>query len=129
MSVYLTGGWPFRKDLLEMMEQLKFSKIKIVSTWLQDECGLLHTEKMGEASMKYQSQLEQATCLIAIMQDEKYAYRNVWGEIGMALALHKKIIIVCNSSKDFSHRSMYHSMYWHPDILHVKSLEEAVKKI
>lgn len=129
MSVYLTGGWPFRKELLEIFDQLKFVKIPVISTWLHDECGILNKEKMGEASVKYCCQLEQASVLVAVMNDEKYAYRNVWTEIGMALARNKKIIIVCNSSKPFSHRSMYHTMFWHPDILHVKNIEDAVKKI
>jgi len=35
------------------------------------------------------------------MYDDKYAYRGTWVEIGIALALKKKIIIVCPGTKKY----------------------------
>ena len=64
-------------------------------------------------------------------------FKNPWFEIGVALALKKKIIIVCPGQEtkisdikyEYSHSCMGNVFFWHPGIIRVKTLDEGVKTL
>lgn len=68
------------------------------------------------------------------MNDEKYAYRGTFTELGCALGLEKPINIMCNgkvtyvneTSCTFSHYCMKNVFFWHKDIVHVDNIQDAV---
>jgi hypothetical protein len=64
--------------------------------------------------------------LIAIMDDPDYAYRGTFTEIGAALALDKRIIIVNPGDRSYCKENC---LYQHPDIDHVLTFTDALDSI
>lgn len=62
--------------------------------------------------------------LIVIMNDKKYEYRGTFCEVGCALGLDKRIIIVNNNKESFCTTNCF---YHHPSIIHVNDITKAIR--
>lgn len=70
--------------------------------------------------------VKECDIIIAVMDDEMYNYRGTFTEIGCAIALNKRIIIV-NPNKDALCADL--CFYHHPQIEHCGSFTEAYSLI
>jgi len=136
IKVYTASGWPYRQDVAKMNQQLRDNNINVISTWIEEENGINTPEDCAKDALRDTRQVAEADVLLAIMNDDKYAYRGTWTEIGVAIALQKKIILVCpgyGQEKKISETRYEHPYYcmnnvffWHPAITRVKTLDEAI---
>jgi len=137
MKIYTAAGWPFRKDTTLINKRLVSEGFNVISTWIEEENGINTPEAYAKDALRDTNQVAEADVLLAIMTDDKYAYRGTNCEIGVALALNKKIIIVCpgfGEEKWISENRYNHPYYcmnnvffWHPGITRVKTLNDAIE--
>lgn len=136
-SIYLAGGWKFRHNIKKVIPKFEEAGIKVISTWIKRENGV-NTPKMlaNDALLDIEEVLE-ADITVAIMDDDSYAYRGTFTEIGCALGQGKRVIIVCPGTAtkigdieyEYSHYCMTNVFYWHPLVTQVKTVEEAIEKL
>lgn len=75
--------------------------------------------------------MQDADVIIALMDDPKYAYRGTFFEIGVAMGLKKKVIVVTPyltfdpANVEFHKVCFYHLQH----ITHVASLDEALDRL
>ena len=137
LKIYTASGWPFRQEIAKLNVRLMDKCYDVVSTWIEAETGISTPEDYSVDAMRDVAQVCGCDILLAIMIDPDYTYRGTWTEIGMALALNKRIIIVCpgtaikesNTKYTFSHHCMTNVFYWHPRIQRVQTFEEALSSL
>ena len=134
-SVYLAGKWANRAELSKIADMLfNDHDIIIASTWTKRENGNTTPNSLGNDATRDIKEVCLADKLFVVMDDPKYAYRGTFSEIGCALGLDKPIVILCpgegkqisTEKWEYSHYCMTNVFFWHPNIAHVKSIEEAV---
>lgn len=138
INIYVAGGFKFRSDIQSIIIQLNnIPEYNVCSNWIERENGRNRPQDYREDALLDVQEVHNSDVLLAVMTDEKYAYRGTFTEIGIALALKKHVFIlcpgvvnsVCERKCNYSHYCMTNVFYWHPNIHHVISLEEAIKKI
>jgi nucleoside 2-deoxyribosyltransferase len=137
MKIYTAGGWPFRGEISDINNELKSKGLDVISTWIEAETGISTPEDSAKDAVRDVEEIKKCDILLAIMTDEKYAYRGTWFEIGCALALNKKIIIVCpygetkvsDTKYEYTHYCMTNVFFWHPSITRLKTLNDALSYI
>lgn len=70
--------------------------------------------------------VQECDLLFVIMNHNTYPYRGTFTEIGCALGLNKKIIIVCSSENNYCATNCF---FHHGSITHVKTIEEGFKDV
>ena len=137
MKLYVAGGWPFRHSINEYVNTLKSLGYEIVSNWISRENGI-NTISDYEANAQHDiDEVKKCDCLVVCLEDDKYAYRGSYTEIGCALGLNKPIIAICSgtvvhesdSLDSFSHYCMNNVFFWHKNIIRVKSRDEATEAL
>ena len=136
MKIYTASGWPFRQDTSKINERLNGLGFNVISTWIEEETGINTPTDYGKDALRDINQVTSCDVLLAIMDDDKYAYRGTNCEIGAALALKKKIIIVCQglglekqiseTKYEYPYYCMNNVFFWHPKIIRVKTLDDAI---
>lgn len=66
--------------------------------------------------------VQECDILFVLMLDAKYSYRGTWTEIGCAIGLGKRIIIVCPDDGDYE--CYTNCFFHHSSIQHVKTIEQ-----
>lgn len=135
-KVYVASGFPWKAQISTTNIHLNQMGFNVVSTWSSIETGPNTPEADGLDAFRDINEVAEADILLAIMNDNKYAYRGTCTEIGTAIALKKLVIIVCNGLGEEFEKSkgQYHYPYycmsnvffWHPQIIRVKTFEDAV---
>jgi hypothetical protein len=119
-KVYIAGKYtdPF---ISECMEIIKSKGHEITHDWVK-KLGSLPCD----AAINDIIGVKRCDILIAIMDDPDYAYRGTFTEIGAALALEKRIIIVNPNDRSYCKENCF---YEHPIIEHVKTFKDAIDSI
>lgn len=140
IKVYIAGGWKFRDEAREIQEMVRSEpNLCVTSTWVDREVTGMCPAKMSHAAKLDIEEVKEADVVLAIMKDNAYAYRGTFSEIGCALGQRKHVIIVCpgsyslqmSANKDslaphFSHCCMTNVFFWHPEVLHAKTVKAAL---
>lgn len=111
MKIYVAGKCGDRLRVVEVMEKLKSLGHEITCDWTKHE---LHENDWRDAVEDIEG-VQNCDLLIAIMIDT-FNYKGVWAEIGAALALDKRVIVVGNGHGGAVFLS-------HPNILTVRDLD------
>lgn len=137
ISIYVAGGWEFRRQIANINADLRAQNFRVVSGWIgRDACGKKTPQDLASDAQFDIDEVTEANVLLAIMDDSKYAYRGTFTEIGCALGQKKTVIIVCpgmsqitveNTSYPFY--CMSNVFFWHPNIYRVNTVEEAISVI
>ena len=101
MKVYVAGKWSERSKVRELMNAFELYGHEVTCDWTkhEDPC------KSEEYSVEDINAIKECDVLIAYMPSANVFYKGAWVEIGAALALDKKVIIIGNkvSSVFLSH--------------------------
>jgi nucleoside 2-deoxyribosyltransferase len=133
MKIYVAGKWTepekvnyIQQKCIELGHKIthdwtKFEPIKRLCDLTEEEekkydinCAILDIEAVQECDF-----------VIAIMDDHEYAYRGTFTEIGCALGLNKKIIIMC--PQDTNEKKFYcrtNCFFHHPIIWNVHNIDD-----
>lgn len=137
-SIYVAGAWYNRHELKKLMDRLASEHgFRITSTWPGRETGINTPDKLALDAKMDLEEVANADMVLAVMEDPKYAYRGTFTEIGYALGQNKRVFIVCpgtvkqlsDTKCEFSFDCMTNVFYWHPNVIHCATLEEAVSKL
>ena len=129
IKIYVAGKWSdktYINSIIDHLEQLGYS---ITHNWTKVENVTRDPISLGEMAILDINGVKNADALLVSMTDPDYAYRGTFTEIGCALALDKKIIIV-SSDIDQTIKTPYYStncFYHHPNIIHVKKWTDAIE--
>lgn len=137
VKVYTASGWPFRKDIAQINKRLSdVPFIHIVSTWPEVEHGVSTPESHARDALRDTDDVQKCDVLLALFIDKEYAYRGTNFEMGYALASKKIVIAVCagldeekkisDDKCSFPYSCQTNVFFYHPDVLRVKTLEEAI---
>jgi len=140
IKVYVAGGWQFRSEAKVIQERVRDqADLFVTSTWIDREVTGMCPEKMAHAAKCDIDEVTEADAVLAIMQNDTYAYRGTFSEIGCALGQNKPVVILCPGKHSlqtggadsespvpqFSHYCMTNVFYWHPLVVCVETVEEA----
>ena len=119
-KVYLAGKF-HDEQMPSRMAMLIKKGFHITHDWTIDK-----DVPMRKAAVLDINGVKECDIIIAIMDDETYSYRGTFTEIGCAIALDKRIIIVnTNDDSECTNLCFYH----HPQIEHCGSFTEACSLI
>lgn len=90
MKIYVAGKWKEASYVQEVMDMLKLKGHEITCDWT----GHVHPEKSKEYAIEDLEGVKNCDIVFALMPDPTTFYKGAWIEIGMGLALNKKIIVV-----------------------------------
>lgn len=130
--IYIAGSWTNRQDVESIMEQFKRLGYSITHNWVEIECDNIEQRSDEQKSKCAKLDIEgvkNASALVVIMDNPKYAYRGVSCEIGCALGLGIPVLIFNPLVQSYAKSNIF---YWHPDIQHFSTmddLKEALYKI
>ncbi len=120
MKLYVAGKWSDKDEIGKKIQEFRELGHTITHDWTQIETSL---NQDPEALKKYSSldieAVRECEMLIAWMTDPKYAYRGTYTEIGCALGLKKKVVIISEHTK--YNPEVYYTtniFFHHPDIKH-----------
>ena len=133
VKVYVAGKWSDRKQLQLVMNDLRDLGFDVISGWVEREDRAYTPEALGRCGKLDIDEVSECDVLLAVMNDPEYPYRGTYSEVGCALGLKKKVVVVCNGTSEckedkyeFSHYCMRNVFYWHPSIVHVSTIDEAI---
>lgn len=129
MKIYVAGKWNDSQTINEVQNILISQGHSITHDWTKNEGSKNITEMTNEEKIEFKRNcadldiegVKNCDLLIAIMNDPSYAYRGTFTEIGCALGLSKKVIIVC---PDESYLCCSNCFFYHSNIIHVKTIED-----
>lgn len=94
-AVYVAGSYENRAGIRDSIKRLEGNGFQVTHDWTKSE--LDHPENMG-LMRRFADEdvcgVERCEALVVYMDEEKYAYRGTWTEIGVALGLWKEIYVV-----------------------------------
>lgn len=126
MKLYIAGKFSEKEQIRKYMEEVIQLGHTITHDWTNFEIEGDGEEKMKLSAEKDIQAVRDCDCVIAILTDPKYAYRGTFGEVCAGVALFKKVIVVSNDPNGYFRTNCF---FHHPDIIHVKSWDEAVEKL
>lgn len=126
MKLYIAGKFGARKIINNYIKEAELFGHIITHNWTKFETDNDNSDKKVLASVKDVNGVIDCECLICIMDDPNYAYSGTFTELGVGLALNKKIIIVNFDTKSFCVTNIF---YHHPNIIHVDTWNQALELI
>ncbi len=111
-SIYVAGGWPFRHRIKPIMDELKSKGYQINSGWIDRENRINTPEDYGRCAYLDTEEVRASDILLAIMDDDSYAYRGTWLEIGCAIGLDKKVVLLCPGTTTNTSDGEYDHSYY-----------------
>ena len=136
MKVYVGGKFSDKKKIRAYMDRIEKMGNVITHDWTsfeykpEDEDELFMDDGCSEnmeMSAKYDIEgVKDCDVFLAIFEDKDYPYRGTFTELGCALGLEKKIIIMCPEPKATCRTNCF---FHHPKIMHVDYFEQAVEMI
>lgn len=91
MKIYLAGKWEEYETIREYAEELEYLNHEITCAWFKDHVG--PKIALTRAAIEDTQGVRMADCCIFIFEKE-LNYRGSYSELGMAIALSKRIIVV-----------------------------------
>jgi nucleoside 2-deoxyribosyltransferase len=137
ISVYVAGGWKFRHDVKEVMNRLKAEGFLVVSGWIERENGINTPEALQSDAEADIREVLSSDVVLAVMEDESYAYRGTFTEIGCALGVGKPVVIFCpgtttkidEDTLEYSHYCQSNVFFHHGNCRQATTLEEGIKML
>jgi len=118
-SLYVAGKWSDRERVGALIRGVERDYCaRITYMWPDDEHASL-----SDAARNEIAGVHACDTFIALMDDADYAYRGTFTELGAALALDKRIIIVGSAENACATNCFWH----HPEIEHCATLDEAAR--
>lgn len=118
-KIYLAGKFHDER-MPARMQALRERGFQITHDWTIDKDAPLK-----EAAILDINGVRDCDVVLAVMDDESYSYRGTFAEIGCAIGLNKRILVVnANPGTECTNLCFYH----HPQIEHCGSFEEACEK-
>ncbi len=90
MKIYVAGKWSESKYVKKVMEMLVARGHTITVDWT----GHVHPDKSKEYAIEDIQGVKDCDVLVACMWTSGVFYKGCWVEIGAALALDKKVVII-----------------------------------
>lgn len=125
-AVYVAGMWGAKAHIKGMMNDVTTRGHRITHDWTSFETELDGAAKLALNAEKDIAGVAQCDVFVAIMDDEHYPYRGSFTELGCALGLKKRVIIVCPSQTASCRTNCF---FHHPAIEHVSSWEDALASL
>lgn len=147
MKIYCAGSWKNRKDIkLTWINRLKQFGHEITHDWTETENERINKDGDQIRDIEYHRNcaildlngVKEAELLLVVMDSavEYYSYRGTFTEIGAALMKGIPIVLYnpWTDSDDINEmlkytRSVSNVFYWHPNITHVTTGNEAFRKV
>jgi hypothetical protein len=117
ITVYVAGKWSEREKARKVMKELNDRGYAIAVDWTTHE----HPDMFKEYVLEDIEAIKSSDILLACMWNKNIFYKGAWIEIGVALGLDKKIIIIGEEVSGI--------FLSHPNISIAKDLETAIEKI
>lgn len=123
LSFYMAGGWPHRA----LVEQYARRVIELghVCTEAWFDGSHERTSRAWDALADIEG-VRRADVFIAVMNDTQYAYRGTFTELGAALALNKRIIVVAPAGDAHCKTNTF---FHHPSICHVQTIDQVLQML
>ena len=116
--IYVAGAYKHRAAIRELVQAIEATgTYKQTRAWYDVEGG---GESHATSAALDVKAVEAAELVVAVMDDATYAYRGTFTEIGVALGLCKRIIVVGPSSTFAATNVFWH----HHAIQHVETVDE-----
>src|SRR5437868_3625192 len=101
MKLYIAGKFSEKSLIKEAMISAINDGHTITHDWTLVESEQDDRERLSSSSVRDIKAVQDCECLLIMFTDVKYAYRGTFTELGCALGLNKKVIIISTSdSKD-----------------------------
>lgn len=130
-NIYVAGCWNRRSDLKILMDEMRTTGFNITSNWPTRENGDRSAQSLQRDAYEDCKEVEMSDCVLAVMNDPKYAYRGTFTEIGYALGLNKNVVIVCPNTNPEAKENFYYcttNVFFHyPTIKHFPTVEQALE--
>lgn len=117
MKLYIAGKWSEREEIKKIMEMFELRGHIITVDWTNH----IHSTKSKEYAIEDIQGVKDCDVLIAYMKTPGIFYKGCWVEIGAALALDKRVIIIGHEVSSV--------FLGHPNIHVFNSKEEALSFI
>ena len=126
MKLYLAGKFADRSQINEYIKQAELVGHTITHNWTTREKAEDGMEKMAECAANDLHGVIDCDLLVCIMTDPKYPYRGTFTELGAALALNKKVIIINPDPKAYCTTNIF---YHHHGIAYCNTWAEALEQL
>lgn len=132
MKIYVAGKWTEIDIINDVQNKLRSQGHTITHDWtciegMGDQINFTPVQRLEydtRCAILDINGVKEADLVFAVMSDKKYPYRGTFTEIGCALGLDKKIIIVCTGDDYYCISNCF---FWHPNITHVKTIDEGLE--
>lgn len=105
LKFYLAGKYDDRVKLNGYIQQLQLNGYEVTHNWTIVDPTLVNDETRSELDIEG---VTNADWVIFMMTDPEYVYRGTFTELGAALALKKKIIIVNPNPKAYCTTNIFY---------------------
>lgn len=119
LRVYVAGAWKDRASIATVINSIRALGCTITHDWTDTNEG----ENPTRAAMADVDGVRRAELVLLLMTDPTYAYRGSFTELGVALGVGvRDIIIVGNATAAAATNVFWH----HADIIHCSELDDAI---
>jgi len=114
-EIYVAGGYKHRMAIRAFVDTIESTGLyKQPRRWFDvEETDETHAQS-ATADM---DAVRSAELVVAVIDDPDYAYRGTWTEVGAAVALNKRVVIIGPRTTASARNVFWH----HPAITHVES--------
>lgn len=126
MQIYIAGKWSEKPRIRQQMDELEALGYSITFDWTNFEKEGDDDNKKAQAGIYDIEGVRNADLIIINMEDPNYAYRGTFCELGCALGLRKRIMLLCPDQNATCREQPF---FHHPSIEHYESWQELLKKI
>lgn len=128
-NVYVGGKWTEKEFIRSIMDKLTLMGYRITHDWTSFETldnAKLHRQTCADLDIQG---VRDANIAIFLFTDPKYPYRGTFTELGAALALNKKVYVVCPDFDGASFECTTNCFFHHSSIQYVRTVEELMEKL
>jgi len=117
---YVAGKFSDSEKIQNIQKDLREIGYTITHDWTTKNTGLSPKEC---ATLDIEG-VKQSHLLFVLMDDNQYSYRGTFTEIGCAIGLNKKIIVVCPEERAICRTNCF---FHHPSIKHVTDINDGLQ--
>ena len=122
-KIYLSGRWSDREKIRDQMQKLIANGFDIVYDWTDKEIEPIpEHETLQKNAIRDLNGIKNCDLFIAWFDDPYYPYRGTCTELGAAIGLKKKILIIDSGTEGAMYRSNWFLHY--TDLVKVKNWTE-----
>ena len=126
VKIYVAGKFQDKMEIHAKMQRLREMGHEITYDWTSFESEHGDVAKMRASAAADISGVADAELCVFLMTDPGYAYRGTFTELGAALALQKRCIVVCPEVGAYCATNCF---FHHPEIRHVGHWDRVVEML